>query len=244
MSDAFPPSGPTSLRNTIPSYLYQEYADDDDLQALVSAYNQIAQQIINWFNQVNLPVYTGVLIAGPLLDWVAQGLYGIVRPSLSSGRNRNLGAYNTVVYNLLAYNKVKVVGPSDVTVTTDDIFKRIITWNFYRGDGNVFNIRWLKRRVVRFLNGTNGTAPNVDTTYQVSVTMGQGIVSIRLAFGSRTINSGSIYNRGAYNTYAYNTIKTTFNSGPSPPPYASVLQEALESGVLLFPFQFQPIVTV
>ena len=40
---------------------------------------------------------------------------------------------------------------------TDDVFKRILTWHFYKGDGKNFSVRWLKRRIWRFLQGANGT---------------------------------------------------------------------------------------
>ena len=165
----FPPTAPTSLTKAIPAYLYEQYADDDDLQALFASHNSIMQQYADLFNQIALPVYTGPLISGALLDWVAAGLYGIKRPTLFSGRNLDLGPYNTSELNLLAFNETKKVGASNVTVTTDDIFKRIMTWRLYRGDGKTFNVRWLKRRIVRFLNGPNGTDPVIDNTYGVSV---------------------------------------------------------------------------
>ena len=38
------------LASTIKSYLYQEYAQDNDLQAFVDAYNAIAQGYQDWFN--------------------------------------------------------------------------------------------------------------------------------------------------------------------------------------------------
>ena len=237
---AFPPSAPTTLTQILPSYLYEEYADDDDLQALVAAYNTISQRILSWFALIGLPVYTNPQITGPLLDWVANGLYGILRPSLSSGKNRDIGPFDTYAYDTLGYNVRKIVGPNNVTVTSDDVFKRIITWNFYKGDGNTFNVRWLKRRIMRFLLGTNGSAPNIDQTYIISVTYGPGIISIRLSFGTRMINGGALYGRCGFNTLSatYNSLQTTFNSGTMPPPFAAILKEAIESGVLILPFQY------
>jgi hypothetical protein len=244
-SGSFPPLGPTTLSQTLPSYLYQEYADDDDLQAFVASYNQLAQQYVNWFANIGLPVYTGTNISGALLNWVAEGLYGFTRPALASGMNRNIGPYNTWAYNTIPFNKIKVVGPANVTVTSDDIFKRIITWNFYKGDGNTFNIRWLKRRIMRFLIGTNGTAPNIDQTYAVSVTYGPGIISIRLSVGTRTLTGGAVYNRFGYgNAVAYNQIKSTYASGPTPLQFASVFKEASDSGVLQYPFQYSVVTTI
>jgi hypothetical protein len=165
----FPPAGPTSLTETIRMYLYEQYADDDDLQSFVAAHNGLVQQYVALFNQIQLPIYTNPLIEGALLDWVAAGLYGMTRPVLFSGRNNDLGPYNTAELNLLAFNQTRKVGASNVTVTTDDIFKRIMTWRLYRGDGKTFNVKWLKRRIMRFLNGPNGTDPIIDNTYAVSV---------------------------------------------------------------------------
>lgn len=166
----FPPAAPQSMAKIIPQYLYEQYQNDDDLQAFVRAYNEFMQVYLTWFNTIGLPIYTGPNINGELLDWVARGLYGLNRPTLSSGRNQDLGPYNTAMFNQIAYNDSRKIGPNDVTVTTDDVFKRIMTWRLYRGDGKVFNAIWLKRRIMRFLFGPNGTDPGVTNTYPVSVT--------------------------------------------------------------------------
>lgn len=241
---AFPPAGPTNLTAVIPSYLYQQYADDDALQAFVSAYNGMAQQYVDWFNQVNLPIYTQDPVAGPLLDWVAQGLYGITRQALPTGNNQNLGQFNTYTFNTLAFNVHKNIGPQNVVATTDDIFRRIITWNFLKGDGNVFNIRWLKRRVMRFLYGTNGINYPVDQTYQVSVTFGVGNqVNINLISGGRSITGGAVFNRFAFNVQAFNGVQTRKTS-LIPLPNVAIFKQALQAGVLNLPFQFSYIVNL
>ena len=240
----FPPAGPTTLTQTLLSYLYQEYADDDNLQAFVSAYNTLTQIYVDWFATGLLPVYTSDTISGSLLDWVAQGLYGITRPALGSGQNHTIGPYNTWAYNTLPYNKRKLIGPSDVTVVSDDIFKRIITWNFYKGDGNRFNIQWIKRRVVRFLIGEDGSAPNIDQTYDVSVTTGPGIINISLSLGTRSITGGALYNRFGYNRAAYNSLKTQFVPGPPTYPLASVFKAAMNAGVLQMPLQYAVVVSI
>lgn len=243
---AFPPAGPTTATEIIPSYLYQQYNDDDDLQAFVAAYNAFAQSYASWFALISLPVYTNPMIVGVLLDWVAEGLYGFVRPALSSGQNRDVGPYNTWAYDTIGYNVRKLVGPQNVTVTTDDIFKRIITWNFYKGDGNVFNVRWLKRRIMRFLIGIDGTAPNVDQTYIISVTFGSGIIAVRITVGTRRVTGGMMFNRFGFNRpfFPYNSLQTSFTPGPTQLPNEEVLKEALESGALQVPFQYQVIVEV
>lgn len=242
-SGTFPPPAPTTVTQIIPSKLYQQYADDDDLQAFISSWNTLAQIYCSWFANVPLAVYTSPQITGTLLDWVALGLYGFARPSLSSGRNRDLGAYGTYAYGTLAYGMRKVVGPSNVTVTSDDVFKRIITWNFYKGDGNVFNARWLKRRIMRFLTGPNGTAPNIDQTYPVSVSFGPGIVSIQINAGTRKTIKGP-YGTASFGVLPYGANTSQFTPGAVQYPLAPVLQEAIQSGVLQFPFQLSVTIAI
>lgn len=240
----FPPDAPSSLQKTIRAYLYQEYSDDDDLQAFFATYNANVQNYVDWFNTADLPIYTSTQVSGALLDWVAQGLYGFTRPYLFSGGNRSLGPFNTYQLNTVPFNTIKRVGPQNVAATNDDIFKRIITWNFYKGDGTNFNIRWLKRRVWRFLNGANGTDFNIDETYRVSVTFGlDNQINITIINGIRTIIGGALFNRFSLNGAPFNSLKTTFTSLPQV-PNATYLQEAIDAGVLQLPFQFTYVVTV
>lgn len=240
----FPPAGPTSLLDTIKSYLYIQYNDDDDLQGFVAAYNNLTQQYVNWFNTINVPVYTSPTISGTLLDWVLTNLYGQIRPALSSGRNRNLGALNTYALNTLALNTRKIIGAQDITATTDDFYKRIMTWNFYKGDGKVPNIRWLKRRIMRFLLGANGTDINPNNTYQVSVTFGTGNqINITLVKGRRNVTGGAILNRFVLNTKRLNELDSFFVS-IVPLQNVAILKEAIDSGVLQLPFQFTYVVSV
>ena len=141
-----------------------------DLQAFVNSYNAIAQGYLDSVNALNLPIYT--LQTGSMLDWVALGLYGIQRPSLSVGTTYTpLGVYNTVVYNETAYSEDVKGGDITVYAVTDDYFKRIITWNFYSGDSFQFTIPWLKRRVKRFLDGIDGVDFPIDETYDISVSL-------------------------------------------------------------------------
>lgn len=242
----FPPTGPTTLTalGGMASYLYEQYQDDDDLQAFVSSFNELAQIYVGWFATTLLPVYTSDAISGSLLDWVAAGIYGMFRPSLSSGKNRDLGPLNTYGLNEIALNVRKTIGPINVTVASDDVFKRIMTWNFYKGDGNLFNARWIKRRIMRFLLGVNGTAPNVDQTYDVSVTFGPGIISIAITVGTRSIVGGALCNRFGCNEMACNAISTRFNPAPMQYALEPVLKQAIESGVLTFPFQYQVFISI
>lgn len=234
----FPPGQPAVLSQLIPAYLYDEYNDDPDLQAFWAAYNTLAQQCLNWFVQIGLPIYTGPLITGALLDWIAQGLYGIARPTLFSGTTKDIGPYNTWAFNTIPYDRLKRVGPQTYYATTDDIFKRVLTWLLYKGDGKVFDIRWLKRRVGRFLVGYNGTAPNVDQTYQISVTFGiGGQVTIRLISGIRKVTGGALYDRFRFGVMRFNGINTSYTP-LTPIANAATFQEAVNAGALELPFQF------
>lgn len=233
------------LTQTIPSYLYVQYDDDPDLAAFISAFNQTAQQYVDFFNQVGLPIYTGSPISGPLLDWVAQGIYGLTRPSLpGGGSNRIFGPLNTYAFNTMAFNQRKVVAPTNFYATTDDIFKRIITWNFFKGDGQVFNVRWLKRRVLRFLTGSNGVDPGISQTYQVSVTFGANHqVNINIRSHTSTLVGGALFNRNAFNKMAFNGFKVQVNH-LTPLPDANILASAIQAGVVNLPFQFTYVVNI
>jgi hypothetical protein len=233
------------LTSTIPSYLYLEYNDDEDLAAFVTAFNQLAQQYVNWMNQIGLPIYTGPLIVGALLDWVALGLYGIARPSLAgAGQTRILGPLNSLKLNQLEFNRYQTLSSSSYYQTNDDIYKRIITWNYYKGDGYVFNIRWLKRRIMRFLFGMNGTDPRVSQTNQISITFGlNDVVNINIQSHIATFKSGAIFNRIGFNGCAFNGFKVSV-AQLNPVLNASILATAIHSGVLELPFQYTYVVNV
>jgi hypothetical protein len=237
----FPPVGPTGVLVPIPSYLYQEYSDDDDLQAFVAAYNSMQQDIVDTFNGLNLPIYTKDPVSGALLDWVAQGLYGMARPSLISGEYKTLGPYNTGQYNTQEYNNWQLLFPDQIAITNDDIFRRILTWHISKREGKYFTIPWLKKRIAKFLYGTNGTQPNIDQTYQISITFGPNYeVTIRFVLGIRTIIGGTIYNANnfMYNTMQYNELTSTYQNLPRLPNMLEFSQ-CVNSGVLELPFQFK-----
>lgn len=165
-----PPPGYTTLLQVVPSYLYTQYNDDEALQAFIQAFNEYAQAYLDAFINLNLPIYPNGNISSTLLDWVAFGLYGMRRPGLPTAGIPALGPFNTYQYNAnLVYNGYVPGVPMTFIATSDDVFKRILTWAFYKGDGLHFNMRWLKRRIARFLRGANGSAPLIDETYDVDV---------------------------------------------------------------------------
>ena len=199
----------TALATIIPAYVYQEYNDDDNITAFFTAYNALAQGYLNWFNALNLPVWSSPAITGPLLDWVATGLYGIPRPTIALTQTLSTaGNYNTFNFNSLNFDGSSADSTTTLFVVTDDYYKRILTWTLYKGDGTAFNTLWLKRRVARFLAGVNGT-DYTDTTEQISVQF-----------------TGT------------NTVNITIVNGPIPLTAATILQAAVLDGTLELPFQF------
>jgi hypothetical protein len=234
------PSG--MLPQVIPSFLYQEYNDDDDMQAFVAAYNTIAQEFADWFNALHLPIYTQDPISGALLDWVAEGLYGMRRPALGSGNRSVIGPFNTYGFNVLPYNMIRRLGSQADFVTTDDFFRRILTWHIQKSYGKVFNIRWLKRRIMQFLLGVDGVPFNVDSTYQISVTFGIGNqVNINFLAGVHSTLGGALFNRMGFNQKAYNELNTSFVPF-TPLINIPQLKAAIQSGALELPFQFTYVV--
>jgi hypothetical protein len=198
------------LQRVIPSYLYQEYADDDDLQAFVDSYNALAQGYHNWFLFTPLGLYTAPGISGALLDWIGQGIYGISRPTLASQTSSITAGYNSVTYNTIPYNGLVFSENGSSSIATDDIYKRVMTWNLYRGDGQVFTIGWLKNRINRFLNGVNGSDYAV-LEEPPSITVSGNVFTVT-AFGNSSFNAlQQCYESGALSfpfqyTLAFNSF--------------------------------------
>ena len=231
--------------SVIPSYLYFWYKDDDDLQAFVRAYNDQAQGMVDWFNQVGLADWTSPQVIGGLLDWVAQGLYGMPRPVLHSGRTQWVGGLNTAALDTIPFNALTRTGSLNYYAVDDDIFKRILTWHLWKGDGKQFNFRWLKRRIMRFLTGVNGTAGEVDQTYQISVTIGvSDDVNIRLLLGARNVTGGAILDGFAPNSQAFNALQTSVVYYPSLGPVVQTFIDAVNANALELPFQYSYFVSI
>jgi hypothetical protein len=144
------------LQQCIPSYLYWQYSDDQDLQAFIASFNSLTQGYLDWFLNTPLGLYTSPNITGPLLDWIGQGVYGIPRPVLSTQSTTKIAGYNSAAYNTVPYNYLSYSASNTASLASDDIYKRMMTWNLYKGDGQMFTMGWLKNRVSRFINGANG----------------------------------------------------------------------------------------
>lgn len=166
-----------ALTTVIQSYLYREYADDEDLQAFVSVYNQMAQGYLDWFNSTPLALYTNSNISGPLLDWTLNGIYGITRPSISHGESVSYGATGTYMIGALAVGEFYSETTTSI-VASDDIFKRFATWILYQGDGVQMTAQWLLRRVNRFIYGTYGSDTSLNTLSNIGLSIASNKATI------------------------------------------------------------------
>lgn len=227
------------LEEIIKSYLYTQYNDDDDIQAFVSAYNAMAQNIYSWMVNANLPIFVGGYNAGDQLKWIARGIYGVKPPVLVSGKQTIYGPYNAMMFNQLPFNGRRVVDQSEQVVVSDDLFKRIMTWNFYKGDGFHFTIPWLKRRIMRFLTGADGVDVINDQRWSVSVLFSGAGASISIVKGYRKLTDSSLYNSFTFNSRVFNQ-KTSVLIKNTNYEYASFFKQAFDSGLLHMPF-YQPV---
>lgn len=166
------------LKSLIKTYLYQEYADDLELQAFIEAFNAIAQGYLDWFNNTPLAMYIDPAISGPLLDWVGANLYGIPRPLLGNQYAiRFAGTTNSYPTNYISTNDLYRYTTGSTGLVNDDVYRRVHTWFLYKGDGMQMAIDWLQKRVARFLFGDNGGDVSNDYLQYVSLTQGARVVT-------------------------------------------------------------------
>ena len=229
------------MRTTpINAYLYQQFKDDKDLSAFVQAYNAMSQEYVDWFNSINLPIYTSPQCSGLMLDWVAEGIYGIKRQNLSSGNSITSGQLNSSKINT---DRIDASAKSSTLQTiemTDDIFKRVLTWNLYRGDGHTFSVQWLKRRVLRFILGANGA----------DIIERQGVIGLSNTGAASIANpeilplwtkpyvalTGTQIVSVQFN--ALNAVTIQYRTGTSQVPMVNVLNACFNNGILDLPMQY------
>lgn len=171
------PNTPSVRTEIVPSYLYFQYALDEDLQALVTSYNENAQLVLDWFQWLIPPYYPPVsgtfILDGKeynYLDWVIEGIYGYKRPNVSAIELVPIKG-PTASHMIAELAIAEFVGQSEdnYVYCPDDIYKRCLTWNLYKADGFTFSTTWLKRRIYRFLYGVDGTDVQIGYTPKVSV---------------------------------------------------------------------------
>jgi len=192
------------------------------------AYNVMVQQYIDWFNTINLPIYTG--LSGQLLDWVGLGVYGVPRPNLSGGIGTLKSALNSYEFNYASMDFDGVAGSVAQIIATDDIYQRVITWNFYKGDGQIFTVSWLIRRILRFLFGANGRDVLIASNYGIVVIISGLSITVDIItgnlLGAKTVNGQIQYGNGGTVPASILTI-------------ANILKAAVQSQATPLPFQYQ-----
>jgi hypothetical protein len=221
------------LQEIINAYLYAEYADDESLQGFIDSYNSLSQGYLQWFNETPLSVYTSPNISGALLDWIGQGIYGIPRPVISTVTSTASGPYNTAPYDVVPYGGRKVQSSGSVTVVNDDIYKRVLTWHLYLGDGRQMSVQWLRRRVARFIFGANGADIPADDFQQISIT--------RPSSGYGSSYGNLIYNAQAYDTRSNkkNLTRKSIEIGVPNGQIGVTFQQLLAQDALAIPFQIK-----
>lgn len=203
------------LQNVIPSYAYQQYADDDNIQAFISAYNQLTQGYLNWFNSTPLALYTSPNVTGQLLDWIGNGIYGIPRPVFSSLTTFFRGtAINNFPIDVMDIDGSIHSESGTAVLANDDFYKRTLTWHAYIGNGRMCNATVLRLRIARFLYGVNGTDITLSQAQNVSITVDTGPAGYDIVIPS------------------------------SANPASTYFQQAFQAGLLAFPFMLAADVSI
>lgn len=228
------------LTNIIPAYLYTQYNDDANLQALIDVYNHNAQEIYDWLATTPFPVFTSEKMGGDLLTWAVKGIYGADRPVLLTPTKPKAGLFNDLLYNALPYNTWKEEEDGEQITGNDELFRRILVWNFYRGDGYQFSVPWLKRRILRFLTGRLGGDGSLADHSSVSVRFEEDVLRISIKKVYYRLLGYGLFNAQVYNTRAYNDISMR-SSSTVDYPYATLFERAFNSGLLHMPFYLNQI---
>lgn len=219
------------LQQVIPAFVYAQYSDDSDVQAFFTAYNTLAQGYLDWFNNTPFGLYTSSFVSDLLLDWLAQGVYGIERPVISTLSTHRTAGMNSATMNSLPMNELKIIQGGTASLATDDIFKRVLTWILFKGDGVHVSIPWIRKRIARFLNGSNGSDVSLDYLLDVSINI--PTLSPNGQLGTVPMNTIAMNTRQTRSAKAANTLQIVLPSSTIAQQFMILLQE----GYLPVPFQ-------
>lgn len=209
------------------AYPYDEYSDDENVGAFFNAYNQLAAGYLQWYQQTQMAIYTQSTVTGKLLDWVGNNLYGVTRPIIPNQLSL-VGPVNTTAVNAQAVNAA-YVQQGLASYVSDDIYKRMLTWVLYKGDGQQMSLIWIRRRIARFLYGANGGDITVDK-----------IANVGLALSSDEWTGA--WDTAIFNTLQFNEMRTlpprvVTATIPSGTGASSTFQQLVQAGMVPFPFQ-------
>jgi hypothetical protein len=148
--------------------------------------------------------------------------------------------------NTLPLNMNKVLYPTHFYIVDDDLYKRILTWHLFKGDGKYFDVRWWKRRIMRFITGVNG-GPGPDgvlgpvDTSAISISISPvDQVQISIGWIRRRLVGAALLNapRFKLNAVQLNQIILGPFTQAQSLPYAPIFKAAMDAGVLEIPFQY------
>ncbi|MDF7675085.1 hypothetical protein PT277_05140 [Acetobacteraceae bacterium ESL0709] len=164
---------------------YNQFTDDEDIAAFFTAFYKIARQTISWMAEHPFAFYVGPQLTGGFLNYCTYCLYGQFRYKISYVQVQHYtGSINEEEINIKSIDEETITKTYLGTSISDDLHKRITTWNFYKGDGLNFTIPWLKRRVMRFLTGDNGHTGKFNNCVPVSVGVNAHEVTITISPGN------------------------------------------------------------
>lgn len=185
------------LADIVPAYVYIQYNDDEYVTAFFTAFNGMAQGYLDWFNETPLPVWTNPNISGTLLDYIGNNLYGISRPVLGTSTTTGTAGMNDYAMNTQAMNSRKSITSGTSSLVSDDLYKRTLTWYLYKGDGQNFNLIWLRKRVARFLYGINGTdLSDVGLASSVHLKIASSAITIWVPYVTYGANFVNLFSNG------------------------------------------------
>ena len=94
-----------------PSYLYQQYNGDQNLQAFVAAYNAYASAYLLAMRSLNLPIYTNLPSIGTLLTIQQSGVYGsVLNNSIPYNQGGPTSIGGNLIYGLLQWVLLGIYG--------------------------------------------------------------------------------------------------------------------------------------
>lgn len=221
------------LQNAIPAYVYTQFADDADIQAFFTAHNTTAQEYVDWFNNTPFGAYTSPGLFGPLLDWIATALYGVERPVVSNQSTAFLAGFTAFPVSAVPLTGYRYTQNGTATVGSDDLYKRVLTWILYRGDGQQMTMFWLQKRIARFLYGANGSDVPLSTVHTVSV--GGAPYPFRGAMGLLPMGLHAMGMGLTTPGYRKRSIAVAL----PPSSYGTALVDLIASGILPIPFQMR-----
>lgn len=168
----------------LPAYPFIQYRDDENIVAFFDAYNELAQEYLTVFNKLNLGFWPSEIINAEFLDWIALGIYGVKRERIieidypppqkieedpiQADEFKTAGVYDSIEYNVIAYNEFKEKATLTTEYMSDDFFRRILLWNFFKDDRFQFSIPWLKNRIARFFKAKRSDPFNTEDCYNLS----------------------------------------------------------------------------